>query len=99
MSAAQHTIQRLHAVVHGFVQRVGFRQFAVRRARSLGLTGWICNRADGTVEIAAEGTREDLEAFLHQICKGPTYARVERVELEWGEPRQDLDHFQIRFTP
>jgi acylphosphatase len=99
MSAAQQTLQRMHAVVRGFVQRVGFRQFALRRARSLDLSGWVTNRADGAVEITAEGGRAKLEAFLEYVRKGPTYARVKEVEVEWGEAKHDLDRFEIRFTP
>jgi hypothetical protein len=48
-------MHRLHAVVHGRVQGVGFRYFVMREARALGLSGWVRNQADGSVEVEAEG--------------------------------------------
>lgn len=98
VAGARREAKRLHAIVHGFVQRVGFRQFALRRARALGLTGWVMNREDGAVEIVAEGVAEDLERFLRKVCDGPTYARVQEVEVEWGDPQRDSTGFQIRFA-
>ncbi len=52
---------RLHAEVFGEVQGVGFRAFVLRRAMGLGLTGWVRNRFDGSVELIAEGSRVALE--------------------------------------
>jgi acylphosphatase len=91
-------MKRLRAVVHGFVQRVGYRQFALRRARSLGLCGWVMNHENGTVEVVAEGERAKLEYYLRQLRRGPTYARVQHLEHEWQDPGQGLQGFEIRFA-
>jgi DNA ligase D-like protein (predicted 3'-phosphoesterase) len=71
----------VRALVRGQVQGVGFRDAAVRRARSLGVLGWVRNREDGAVEVHAEGPApavEKLTAFLHE---GPRGAKVADVEV------------------
>ena len=74
---------RLHAIVHGRVQGVGFRFFTMQSAWALELTGWVRNRFDGTVEVIAEGNRPKLEILLDEIKKGPTSASVNSVDAEW----------------
>jgi acylphosphatase len=74
----------LSAVIHGSVQGVGFRWAVQRRAEQLGVTGYVSNRPDGTVEVVAEGGAaelDELEKFLHS---GPRWAEVERVDAERG---------------
>ena len=71
---------RLHAIVVGHVQGVGFRMFAIEQARRLDLTGWVRNRSDGSVEVTAEGQREDLDELLRALRSGPQFATVSRVE-------------------
>jgi acylphosphatase len=76
----------LRAIVEGRVQGVNFRQFVYTRARFLRLTGYVGNMDDGqSVEVVAEGPREDLEQLLEYLQEGPRSARVESVEVEWGE--------------
>lgn len=87
---------RLHAIVRGDVQGVGFRYFVADRARDAGLRGWVRNRADGSVECLAEGSRSALEELLGVLRHGPSSADVEDVEVEWEEAAGDLDDFQIR---
>jgi acylphosphatase len=87
--------RRMHAVVHGRVQGVGFRDATWREARRLGLDGWVKNRFDGTVEVTAEGDQaalRELEQFLRQ---GPRMAKVASVEAHFQEPRGDLGPFQV----
>jgi acylphosphatase len=79
------------------VQGVGFRYFAQDAARDLGLTGWVRNRRDGTVETLAEGTRSALEAYLLAIEKGPRGGHVDGVEHEWSEGTGEFDGFHARF--
>ena len=86
---------RLHAIVHGDVQGVGFRYFVQRRADEVGLAGWVRNRPEGTVELVAEGGRPALERFLQQLGRGPGAASVERVESEWSEA-EGLQSFEVR---
>jgi acylphosphatase len=69
----------LHVVVSGRVQGVGFRWFVREKARRWGLTGWVRNRPDGTVEVAAIGRDENLEGLLRDIRVGPPGSRVDDV--------------------
>lgn len=86
---------RLHAVVEGFVQGVNFRYYTVRKAISLGLTGWVANRWDGTVETVAEGLREALLEFLSFLHVGPPAAHVTNVTVRWAEPTGEFSDFRI----
>jgi acylphosphatase len=89
--------ERLHAVVHGDVQGVGFRDFVRRRAGELGLAGWVRNRPDGSVECVAEGESRALEELVARLRNGPGMAEVARVEAERGAAQGGLDGFEIRF--
>ncbi len=73
----------LHAVVHGRVQGVFFRASTQKKAQALGLTGWVRNLPDGTVEVLAAGPRSVLERLLEWLHQGPPLARVQRVEHDW----------------
>ncbi len=72
---------RRRAVVSGVVQGVGFRASTREQARSLGVSGVARNLLDGTVEVEAEGDREDVEALLAWLRQGPPWSRVERVDV------------------
>jgi len=71
---------RLQAAISGRVQGVGFRWFARERARELGLAGWVRNRADGSLEVVAEGPAEALDAFESALREGPPGSIVRAVE-------------------
>jgi acylphosphatase len=88
-------MERLHAIVHGDVQGVGFRYFVHRKAQQLGLRGWVRNNDDGTVELVAEGTRRQLEDLKRALEEGPRLARVDRVETKWSEATGNLDRFEL----
>ncbi|MBM3135668.1 MAG: acylphosphatase [Chloroflexi bacterium] len=87
---------RLRAIVHGYVQGVGFRYFVVRQANALGLTGYVRNRWDGSVEVLAEGPRPDLESLLALLRRGPSEAEVERVDFSWDTYSGQFGRFDIR---
>ncbi|HEY8839130.1 MAG TPA: acylphosphatase [Candidatus Dormibacteraeota bacterium] len=87
--------ERIHGVIKGDVQGVGFRFFLIRRAEALGLTGWVTNRDDGVVEFVAEGRRQDLEQLERAAREGPRMARVTAVEVNWSEATGDLNRFDI----
>jgi len=91
-------MQRLHARVHGQVQGVGFRYFVWRQAKALGLTGWVRNRRDGTVEVVAEGPERALKLLLAVLYEGPPAARVEDVEVTWEPATRKFLIFEIRPT-
>jgi acylphosphatase len=88
-------MERLHAVVHGDVQGVGFRYFVQRKAHQLGLTGWVRNNDDGTVELVAEGGRDQLEQLKRALQEGPRMARVDRVETQWSNGTGGLRAFEL----
>jgi len=89
---------RLHAKVEGRVQGVGFRYFVLDNAQPLGITGWARNRWDGTVEVVAEGLREDLEILLGALRRGPRRRTTSGVDFEWLEATGEFTGFRIRRT-
>ena len=88
---------RLGTVVHGLVQGVFFRANAQKKAIELGLSGWVRNRDDGSVELVAEGEKEGLEALLSWCKTGPQGAKVERVEHCWENFKGEFSSFSIRY--
>jgi acylphosphatase len=90
-------LARLSVTVFGRVQGVFFRDFTRRQAHVLGLTGYVRNLPDGTVEAVAEGRREALEKLLDLIKVGPSGAQVERVDFRWEEHSGEFEHFEVRF--
>ncbi len=88
-------MERLHAIVRGDVQGVGFRYFVQRRAHQLGLSGWVRNNDDGTVELVAEGSRGALDQLRRALEDGPRLARVDRVETRWSNATGDLGAFDL----
>lgn len=68
--------------VRGRVQHVGFRWFVARAARDLAVTGWVRNAEDGAVEVAAEGSAEQVEQLLAALRRGPSQALVQSVEID-----------------
>jgi acylphosphatase len=82
--------------VRGRVQGVGFRASAAAEARRLGLGGWVRNRLDGTVEVAAEGDDAAVEAFLAWLRVGPSLSRVTSVDAQWLPPAGDALSFEVR---
>jgi len=88
-------VERLHAVVSGDVQGVGFRYYVQRRAHDLGLRGWVRNNDDGSVEMVAEGDRDRLEQLERAVREGPRAARVERIDAQWSAATGNLQGFDL----
>ncbi|MBN1686755.1 MAG: acylphosphatase [Spirochaetales bacterium] len=86
-----------HVVVHGRVQGVGFRYSAARKALQLGLTGWVRNCSDGTVETHFEGDASQAEDFLSWLRRGPTGSRVLRVDEKKTSPKGFYRSFSIEY--
>ena len=76
--------QRVHVRITGRVQGVFFRASAESEARRLGLSGWVRNCPDGSVELLAEGPKAKLDDVLAWCRHGPPRAEVEDVQVEWG---------------
>ena len=87
----------IHIRVWGRVQGVGFRAFVAQQAGLLGVTGRVRNVGYDQVEARAEGREEVLKAFLDVMKEGPSIARVERHEVDWGEFKDKFDKFQVRW--
>ncbi len=84
-------------VVYGWVQGVYFRGSARDQARALGLAGWVMNRRDGTVEAFLEGEKTKVEQMVAWCRQGPPSARVDRVEVRYGEFRGEGEGFEVRY--
>jgi len=91
------TIAR-HLSIHGRVQGVFYRGWAVEAARGLGLVGWVRNRSDGSVEAVVQGHEEAVEQFVALAKSGPPAARVERIEASDTAVENDLAGFRQEAT-
>jgi acylphosphatase len=83
-------------LVRGRVQGVGFRWFVEREAHILKIAGWVRNNPDSTVEVLAQGTREQLAGLHSRLRDGPRAARVDEVEVKEAAPISGLASFQIQ---
>jgi acylphosphatase len=90
-------LARVHGIVHGRVQGVAFRANTQHQARRLGLTGWVRNCHDGTVEFVAEGQQNSVQQLVAWCQHGPPGARVTHIELGWEAPGENLEGFDIRY--
>lgn len=88
----------IRATVHGRVQGVGFREATVRRARELGVLGWVRNEPDGTVRVHAEGDAPAVAALEAFLADGPPAAHVERVEPDAARV-EGHEQFAVRGVP
>ena len=95
-STEKSTAQARRFVVRGRVQGVGFRWFVEREAHILGIAGWVRNNSDSTVEVLAQGTRDQLSGLRSRLREGPRAARVDDVEESEAEPVAGLSSFQVR---
>jgi acylphosphatase len=77
-------IEVRHLIISGRVQGVWFRGSMAQEAQRLGVTGWVRNRADGSVEAMVAGTAEQVAAIMHWARRGPPNATVEHVAVELG---------------
>jgi len=82
-------------VVQGRVQNVGFRYYTFQTARSLNLSGFVKNEMDGTVYIEVEGDENSVNRFIQAIRKGPSWARVDHVDINTC-PIQNHSEFYVR---
>jgi acylphosphatase len=82
-------------IVRGRVQGVGFRWFVEREAHILGIAGWVRNNHDGSVEVLAQGTRDQLSGLHSRLREGPRAARVDAVEISDVPSVAGLNSFRI----
>jgi len=97
MGNTDANITTLSAKVFGLVQGVGFRAATVQQARLCGVTGWVRNAPDGTVEVLAQGSADAIDQFLSWLHKGPAAARVDKVDVVDGYVTdKHFTHFEWR---
>lgn len=83
--------------VVGIVQGVGYRFFTQDKAREYGLTGYVKNVYDGSVEVYAEGDTDILRKFIEDLRRGPHMARVQAVDSDWLDAERQYEAFTISF--
>ena len=89
-------MSHLRIRVNGVVQGVGFRYYVVRRARDYGVSGWVRNRPDGSVEIEAVGAAGQLNGFVEDVKVGPPGAHVTGVVVDRLSDEPVYSGFEIR---
>jgi acylphosphatase len=83
-------MKRVHVIVTGKVQGVGYRMVVQSIAERCQVQGWVRNLPDGSVEAVAEGRFEDLKLFVEGVqAKKMTVIRVDHVAVTWEEPKKE----------
>jgi len=85
-----------HVTISGRVQGVNFRYYTVRKARQLGVNGWVRNLGDGQVEATFEGDESSVREIVDWCQHGPPAAKVSEVVVEWEPPTGSYDSFGVR---
>ncbi len=88
-------MEEFHAIVSGRVQMVMFRDFVTRKAKRVGVRGFVQNLSNGTVEVVAQGEKEALERLIAYLHKGSLLSSVQNVVIEWREPHKIFDAFTL----
>lgn len=89
---------RLHVLIKGRVQGVGFRAFVLEHAMRLEVKGWVRNTWDGNVEVLGEGDRTALENLLDLLDPGPRGGFVENLNPEWSQGSGEFSTFKVERT-
>jgi acylphosphatase len=89
--------ERAHVTFLGRVQGVFFRAYTEEIANSLGLTGWVRNTPDGSVEAVFEGEKGDIEKAIIECRKGPPASRVDNVDVLWEDHKGEFGSFRVRY--
>lgn len=92
-----HVIIRAHIQVRGRVQNVGFRAHVEYHAAQIGgITGWVRNVGNDTVEVVAEGERATVEKFIEFVKQGPRVSRVDEANVEYEEATGEFKEFGVK---
>lgn len=87
--------KRVNIIVRGRVSGVFFRAATQREARRLGVTGWVKNRGDESVELVAEGEEDAIKEIISWSHHGPSAARVDNVDVRWRGYTGEFSDFRI----
>jgi acylphosphatase len=90
-------VVRAEIVVNGLVQGVGFRYFAMRKAQTLGLNGYVKNLYTGEVLTVVEGEKAVVEEMVKKLRVGPMHASVKNCKVDWQEPKNEFTEFEVKF--
>ena len=88
---------QLHAIIHGRVQGVFFRDTAKRFAEEFGICGSVKNLPDGTVEMIAQGEKEAIEKLLDTLKEHPGMASISKIDKTFGECKEEIQGFHVNF--
>lgn len=88
---------RYHIIVRGKVQGVGFRFFTQQKASLNGITGWVKNKSDCSVEIDAEGDKDSISSFIDAIKKGSPFSKIEEIKIKQLPPLKNNTSFKINY--
>ena len=95
MTSTEKATEAKRYIIRGRVQGVGFRWFVEREAHILAIAGWVRNNSDGSVEVLAQGTRDQLAGLHSRLRAGPRAARVDEVEVADARPTPGVNSFRI----
>lgn len=90
-------MKTMHVIVKGRVQGVCFRDYTQRQARLLELTGWVRNKADGTVESVFRGNAASVDKMLQWLWQGSPMSKVEAVESRVVDEKINFEGFEVRY--
>lgn len=90
-------MKRLHLIISGDVQGVGFRAWVRQRVQNTSITGWVKNCPDKTVEILAEGLREDLDDLRVACDHGPDLSLVKKMQITWLDATGEFTRFEVLY--
>jgi len=88
----------VHIFVSGRVQGVYFRENARKKAQELGVFGWIRNLIDGRVEAVFEGEKRNVEEIVNWAKRGPIWAKVEDIQINWQDYKGEFNNFEIKYN-
>jgi tRNA pseudouridine55 synthase len=91
----ENNFLEFYAKVYGRVQGVGYRYFVKEKAQNLDIFGYVKNLEDGTVEVLAQGSEENLQKLIEELKKGPFLARVDKLDVVFRKPLNIFSHFRI----
>ena len=98
MQTNPNEIIRVHILVKGRVQAVGFRAHVEYFALQIGVLGWVRNIGRTKVETVAEGTREQIDQFIEMVKTGPPASRVDEASVEYEPPTGHLTGFTVKHS-
>jgi len=91
-------MKQAHVYVSGFVQGVGFRAYVRSKARKMKVNGWVRNLVDGRVEAVLQGSDKDIKKVLFYCNRGPFFANVSNIVVDWEEQVEAFEDFKKRET-